>query len=258
MKLLRYDIEFQFVKGSDLVIADALSRAYPESKENETADRLDIRNVKNGAFDQFPDARILEIRRSTEEDSSMQALQHLIITGWPKKSDISAELGQYHPLKDTLSVQDGVIFKGEAIVIPKSLRKEMLQRLHKAHLGYDSMDRRARGTIFWPGMRAELKEFTKKCVQCEERKPPPQQEKLKQHSDGLRPWDKVGSDLFQIQNRLYLVIVDYHSSFIEVDFLTAANSQQVIDKMKKHFARFGIPRELITDGWTPVYVHRIP
>ena len=38
MKLLRYDIEFQFVKGSDLVIADALSRAYPESKENENAD----------------------------------------------------------------------------------------------------------------------------------------------------------------------------------------------------------------------------
>ncbi|XP_052233127.1 uncharacterized protein K02A2.6-like [Dreissena polymorpha] len=124
----------------------------------------------------------------------------------------------------------------------------MLQRLHKAHLGYDSMDRRARGTIFWSGMRAEMKEFTIKCVQCEDRKPPPKQEKLKQHSDGLRPRDKVGSDLFQIQNRLYLVVVDYHSSFIEVDLLTAATSQQVIDKMKKHFARFGIPRELITDG----------
>ncbi|KAH3824259.1 hypothetical protein DPMN_126092 [Dreissena polymorpha] len=53
MKPLRYDIEFQYVKGSDLVISDALSRAYPESKENETADRLDIRNVKNGAFDHF-------------------------------------------------------------------------------------------------------------------------------------------------------------------------------------------------------------
>ncbi|KAH3857154.1 hypothetical protein DPMN_099754 [Dreissena polymorpha] len=67
MKLLKYDIEFQFVKGSDLVIADALSRAYAESKENETADWLDIRNVKNSAFDQFPDARILEIRRATEK-----------------------------------------------------------------------------------------------------------------------------------------------------------------------------------------------
>ncbi|KAH3741618.1 hypothetical protein DPMN_048343 [Dreissena polymorpha] len=85
MKLLRYDIEFQFVKGSDLVIADALSRAYSEAKENETADRLDIRNVKNGAFDQFPDGIILEIRRATEEDSSMQELQNLIITGWQKK-----------------------------------------------------------------------------------------------------------------------------------------------------------------------------
>ena len=63
-------------------------------RKNETADRLDIRNVENGAFDQFPDARILGIRRATEVDLSMQELQHLIITGWPKKSDISAELGQ--------------------------------------------------------------------------------------------------------------------------------------------------------------------
>ncbi|KAH3832709.1 hypothetical protein DPMN_106003 [Dreissena polymorpha] len=55
-------------------------------------------------------------------------------------------------------------------------------------------------------MRAELKEFTKKCVQCEDRKTPPQQEKLKQHSDGLRPpWNKVASDLFQIQNRKFVI-----------------------------------------------------
>ncbi|KAH3885577.1 hypothetical protein DPMN_009572 [Dreissena polymorpha] len=56
----------------------------------------------------------------------------------------------------------------------------MLERLHKAHLGYDNMDSRVRGTIFRPGMRAELKEFTKNCEQCEDRKPSPQQEKLKQ------------------------------------------------------------------------------
>ena len=185
MKILRYDIQHQYVKGTDLVIADTLSCTYTETGEHESSDRMDIRGVENGVFDQFPDARILEIQRATADHSSMQELQNLIVSGWPKKSDISIELRKYHPLRDSLSVQDGVILKGEAVVIPKVLRKEMLQRLHKAHLGFDSMDRRARGTIFWPGMRQEIEQFAKICVQCEDRKPLPQRETLKQHDDGI-------------------------------------------------------------------------
>lgn len=167
------------------MIADTLSRAYTDTEVIETCDRMDIRGVENmGVFDQFPDARILEIECATTEDQSMKELKSLIVSGWPKKNDISIELRQYYPLRDTLSVQDGLILKGEAVVIPKVLRKEMLNRLHKAHLGFESMDRRARGTIFWPGMRHEIKEFSKNCVQCEDRKPEPQRETLKQHNDG--------------------------------------------------------------------------
>jgi hypothetical protein len=43
---------------------------------------------------------------------------------------------------------DGLMLKRQAVIIPKSLRKEMKTRLHKAHFGYDSMIRRTRGTIF--------------------------------------------------------------------------------------------------------------
>ena len=249
MKLLRYDIDFQFVKGTDLVIADTLSRAYVETEISEPLDRSEVKSVENiGAFDQFPDVRILEIKRATAEDKSMLELKNMIVSGWPGKKDIDIELRKYYPLRDTLSVHDDVILKGEAVVVPTALRKEMLQRLHKAHLGYESMDRRARGTIFWPGMRHEIKQFAQNCVQCEDRKPTPQKETLRQHNDGKGPWDKVGSDIFQIQNRAYLIVVDYFSSYIEVDYLTSVSSQQVIEKMKHHFARFGIPRQLITDG----------
>ena len=109
----------------------------------------------------------------------------------------------------------------------------MKTRLHSAHLGFDSMMRRVHGTIFWPGMAAEIKQLVQNCEQCEQLKPKNQNETLRQQSDGNRPWDKIGTDLFEIKGKNYLLVIDYYSNFIEVDQLTTTTSKQVIGKLKK-------------------------
>ena len=70
MKLLRY-VEFQFMKGTDLVIADTLSRAYFELGSNDETERLRICEVS--VFEEFPDARIIEIREASKNDSVLQS-----------------------------------------------------------------------------------------------------------------------------------------------------------------------------------------
>ena len=78
-------------------------------------------------------------------------------------------------------------------------------------------------------------------------KPHNQKETLRQHSNGQRPWVKVGIDLFELDGRQYLVTVDYFSSFIEVDYLTSTTAKDVIIKLEVHFARYGIPSEIVSD-----------
>lgn len=119
-------------------------------------------------------------------------------------------LKPYFSIRDTLSHQDGVILKGEAVLIPRSLRESMKKRLHRAHMGYDSMMRRARGVLFWIGMAKEIKQVAENCVLCMEMKPNNQSEPLKQHDDGDFPWEKIGLDLFEIQGRQYLHSIDYY------------------------------------------------
>ena len=52
-----------------------------------------------------------------------------------------------------------------------------------------------------------------------------------------------------MENRHYLITVDYFSSFIEVDQLkTNQTSGEVVTKLKVQFARYGIPTELISEG----------
>ena len=73
------------------------------------------------------DERMRQVLEHTENDSSLQALISVIQTGWPKsKSALPVEVQQYFSIRDELIVDEGIIFKGSRIVIPTSLRKEMI------------------------------------------------------------------------------------------------------------------------------------
>ena len=99
-------------------------------------------------------------------------------------------------MRDELSVVDGVIVKGEAILIPKMLRAEMKSRLHSSHLGYDSMTRRAQNTIFWPGIAKDVNYLAGNCEICRESKSLNCRDTLKQHDNGSYPWNKIELDIF--------------------------------------------------------------
>ncbi|XP_062621337.1 uncharacterized protein K02A2.6-like [Saccostrea cucullata] len=244
MKLNRYDITFKFVKGEDLIIADMLSRA---TIEVPTDDRPRIMTVC--VDPDLSDVRLDEIRKATEMDSELQCLIANITDGWPDRKNLVEEsVKQYYDLRETLSVYNGIVVKGEAIVIPKSLRSDVKHRLHSAHLGYDSMIRRARGTVFWPNMQSDIKQLADNCYACQEMKPRPSKTPLTQHDDGTKPWNKIGLYFFQIKNHTYLVSVDYFSNYIDIALMPTTTSVKLIKTLKKQFSHFGIPSVIVTDG----------
>ena len=71
---------------------------------------------------------------------------------------------------------------------------------------------------------------------------------MRPHEAPKCPWVKIGTDLFQFNDRVYMVTVDYLSNFWEVDHLENTQSKTVIRKLKTHFARYGIPDILYSDN----------
>jgi hypothetical protein len=69
-----------------------------------------------------------------------------------------------------LSYDNGLALKGEAIVNPMDLRSNKKIFVHKAHLGYDKMMRKARGVICWPGKKSKVKEIVDCCEVYQGRK----------------------------------------------------------------------------------------
>ena len=57
----------------------------------------------------------------------------------------------------------------------------------------------------------------------------------------------VAKDLFQFENKDYLVTIDYFSDFFEIDRMYSTTSGTVVKKLKGHFARYGIPDEVVSD-----------
>jgi len=193
--------------------------------------------------------RIQNIQQETQKDDVLSELKAMILQGWPEERKMVPELVvPCYNFADELSVQDGMIFKGERMVIPKSLRSEMKQEIHRAHGGIQACLRRAREAIYWPGMTGEIKHYVSVCEACRMFEVSNQKETMIPHEIPERQWEKVGVDTFEFDGCDYLVTVDYFSNYWELDKLEENTSATIIKKLKQHFTRFGIPCKMNSDN----------
>ncbi|UYV63305.1 hypothetical protein LAZ67_2003696 [Cordylochernes scorpioides] len=79
----------------------------------------------------------------------------------------------------------------------------------------------------------------------------PAYEPLIPHETGNYPFKKIGVDLFEIEGRKYLGIVDYYTKYPEVFELRSTKAEMVIEKLKEVFARCGVPEIMMTDNGPP-------
>ena len=65
----------------------------------------------------------------------------------------------------------------------------------------------------------------------------------------------MASDLFEWNQSIYLLVVDYHSRYIEITHVNRPTTAEVVTHLKSLFARHGIPETLISDN-RPQYSSR--
>ena len=75
-------------------------------------------------------------------------------------------LDHFFNFRDELTVQHGVIYRGERVVVPLKLRKDMIQRIHSSHIGIEGCLRRARVSLYWPRMDAQVRDYIQSCETC--------------------------------------------------------------------------------------------
>ena len=193
------------------------------------------------------DGNLEQVKEETVNDPILQEVMLYAQSTWPGKETVSAGVQKYYQFKDELYVQDGMVLRGHRLVIPFALRQEMLSRIHEGHQGIVKCSRRAREAVWWPGASKDIQQLIEGCEICLKEKDK-QHQPLKPTKLPEKPWQELGSDLFEFQGKIYLLIVDYYSRWIEIYQLREMTSRSVIVKLKNAFARFGIPLKFRSDN----------
>ena len=245
MRLQNYHIEVKYVKGTHLLFADTLSRAHSVKC---TPHDLFNSDISVTAIDISSDL-LSDIREETNRDETMLNLRKLILNGWPHKTqEIHPRLQQYHKHKDVLTIQEGLITKNNKIIIPDKLQNTILHHIHESHLGLTKSKQLARDNVFWPGIDTQLTDIINRCNVCQNNRKHLHREPLKSHEIPDLPYSKVGTDIFEINNKTFLITIDYFSKYPEITQLPNTRAATVIEALKNNFARHGIPNEVMSDN----------
>lgn len=226
LKLSKYDVTFEYRKGTENVSADFLSRG-----------------VHQISMD-HPDAYIAGLREQ--------------IIKYPDRfKDFQIMNGKiYKYITNTSDLEDtGFRWK---YVVPAAERREIMKQVHEeAHLGFVKTLGKIREKYYWPKMSIDIKRYCSNCEVCKESKidnvnctPPCGKRKL-----CSRPWEMISIDFLgpyprsKKGNIWCLVVSDFYSKFVMVQCMRSATTQAVCTFLENMvFLVFGVPSICISDN----------
>ena len=263
LSMQRYVFSASWVPGKENVMADALSRSPVDqpSAEDEMAEgpqsfaaRVNVVDTMEGSSDARPDRLLLSVASAVAADPVMTALRKTILHGFPnEKCNLPMELRPFWHVRSQLSIDDtdGLILVGARVVIPASLRQEIINRLLQMHQGATKIRQRARQSVYWPSMDNDVITAARSCQSCTELLPSYPSEPLQPHEPATRPFEFVFADLCTFRGRDFLVVADQYSGWPQVYPFPDNNtsSRRIIDALRSFFTcGAGAPVKLWSDG----------
>jgi len=241
LHLSAYDYKISYAKGNNIPHADALSRLKFKSEHNEEPKDSFIHLVETDVVN------LEELRQETSSDPILRSISQRIRSN--KWGNCSPAERPYKQVRQELSIEEGIICRGDIIIPPKSLRRKFITAVHcDTHCGYLATRNRLRLEAWWPGFCNDVELFIKECPKCAEIKPPvprathkwPQEEQA---------WSRVHMDhAFEPKIGTLLILVDSFSGWPEVVKVGSRSAETVKHVLRTIFSRNGVPQVLVSDN----------
>ena len=241
-----YEYDIVYKSGHSHGNADALSRLpLPVTTRVEAEESvLLLREVED-----FP-LTANQISNWTHRDPVLAHVKEYLLRGWPQSID-DPELIPYTSRKNELSVQDGCVLWGARVVVPPQGRKLVLAELHQAHPGICRMKSLARSYVWWPSLDKDLQALVQSCEVCQVNQKTPAAAPLHPWEWPDQPWRRIHIDYAgPFMGRMFLVVVDAHSKWIECHIMQSTTSASTICKLREIFGTHGLPETVVSDNGT--------
>ncbi|XP_048485025.1 uncharacterized protein K02A2.6-like [Plutella xylostella] len=251
VKLAAYNFNIEFVTSAKNCFADALSRLPLELTKQQPRGEDQHVSYLNFAQECFP-ISFKDIKTETSKDATLSKIYGFIMYGWPTNKDYDDIEKKYYSRRDSLHIDQGCIVWGYRIVVPGSLRNLILKEIHDGHPGIVRMKQIARNYVWWDNIDQDIEEVARECAACRQLRPAPPAAPLHSWAWPAEPWSRLHLDfLGPFSNQYYLILIDAHSKRIEAEKVNTTSAVVVCDCLRRHFARFGLPKRLVSDNGPP-------
>ena len=233
LRLQPYDFEFIHRKGTQMVVADALSRA---------VEVIDVSKFPN-SNDKWYNSLLHEVSTNPQSHTSYRIERELLYKNLCRKRNV---LGSGSKCK---------------IVVPENQRISVIDQCHSpplcGHCGFHKTLERVQRDYYWPKLNSQVRDFVRNCEICKAIKPVNHIRKapMGNFREALRPWHIVYLDFVgplprsKAGNAHILTVVDSFSKFVHAHPLREATSKQLIKFLRANiFLIFGVPEIIVSDN----------
>jgi uncharacterized protein (DUF2249 family) len=219
LKLQGLNHKIKYIRGQTNVVADLLSRDI--SNQNPSDPEIEMREpdlvINDNAIELF------DIDWTTIQTNDPE-LARVIVALQNNRKHISRS--EYRKYFGKLSLNQGLVCRGDRIVVPENARNEQIHRFHVAHghESFDKLSKRLKTAFYWPKMDIDILDFVRRCDICQRAKfRPPNRPELGQIADPdfakpLKFWSIDFQGPFKTSkngNRYIIVASDYGSKWVE-------------------------------------------
>ena len=255
-RLMTYSFSVEHLKGT-LNPADGLSRLPGTAVEVED----DESQLVAALSTRLMAVSHAELVDSVKSDRVMTMLAEQIPRRWPCRIGcVPVDLRPFYRCRDELSLMNGLVFKGERVVVPEGLRSRLVTLAHESHQGIIRTKQRLRAVYWWPGLDAAVEDAVRGCDACavSDKSAKPRRAPLMPVPLPDAAWDKLGIDFIgplqgPLHQRYAVVMIDYYSKWVEMAFTREPSSAAVIEFMDVVASREGFPKQVVTD-WNAFHV----
>ena len=243
-----------YKKGKDIPVADALSRVTPMDPEDNIQLPIIAVNMITTCIlmsvqsqDSFS-KKLDQLRKSTAQDNQLTRLSCYINRGFPcDKKNLPTDLHEFWNHREALSIESRLITCGNRIIVPKEMRPEMLQYMHKGHQGKERCLLQARNTVFWPKMTYDIQELIERCIICQEHG---KSQPIIVTTQELPPfpWHTLATNIFYWKIMDFLIVADVFSKYFLVRKLANSTSAAICAELATIVTELGLPNIIRSDN----------
>lgn len=184
------------------------------------------------------------------KDPVLSRVLRWILQGWPDGNS-DKRFSPFFSRRHEMSAHKNCVLWGNRVVVPVLAREEVLALLHDAHPGIVRMKGLARSYVWWPGIDAQVEEVVKRCSTCQMSRHNPPRAPVHPWEWSSRKWSRLHVDFAgPFQGKVFLIVVDSHSKWLEVALMSSMSSAAVITTLRQLLATHGLPDVIVSDNGT--------